>query len=322
MWRWISRRYCNRRSCRACSIRTPSRSSNLATGEREPHALSPHVAYGDRARVRWLVTNPAETKFEIRFQTAAQRPVLRPRADTPLIGVGDLLRYTGAAAAAHREQSGDAAGRSQWRRRARSRRHRLLHDRTAVAGADSGFVESVPLLSGRAGSAIRCCLAMRCGCAIASKPDGPDQFFIGGYMHCDVADVNGDGLPDLAFAAAEKSSEASKVPDVAEFIHIYLNSGKRDAGGMPIFVYSDRVKHPKGNWGPVRIVDLDRDGAVDFVVGSLFSETNPKAYFIRNTNPAGWPIKAAEAGRLLARRDGWIPGCGWRRHPRQRVRDA
>ena len=84
------------------------------------------------------------------------------------------------------------------------------------------------------------------------------------------------------------------MPDVAQFIHIYINSGQRDAGGMPTFVYRDRVKHPKGNWGPVRIVDLDRDGAVDFVVGSLFSETNPKAYFIRNTNPSGWPITAAE----------------------------
>ena len=79
-------------------------------------------------------------------------------------------------------------------------------------------------------------------------------------MHADVADINGDGLPDLAFAAAEKSSDASRVPDVAQFIHIYLNSGKRDAGGMPIFVYADRVKHPKGHWGPVRIVDLATDG--------------------------------------------------------------
>ena len=69
--------------------------TNLATGAREPHALSPHVAYGDRARVRWLVKNPAEKKFEIRFRSATQRPVLRPRPDTPLIGVGDLLRYTG-----------------------------------------------------------------------------------------------------------------------------------------------------------------------------------------------------------------------------------
>jgi hypothetical protein len=68
---------------------------NLTTGVRESHALSPHVEYGDRARVRWLVKNSAEKRFEIRFETSAQRSVLRPRADTPLIGVGDLLRYSG-----------------------------------------------------------------------------------------------------------------------------------------------------------------------------------------------------------------------------------
>ena len=269
--------------------------TNLATGAREPHAISPHVAYGDRARVRWLVTNPAEKKFEIRFRNAAQRPVLRPRPDTPLIGVGDLLRYTGpeprpiASQLATRlvDLNGDGVRdlvatdyyttEPLWPERIPDSWSPFL----CFPGVQDAGTPSLLF-----GNAVR--LRYR------EKAEGPDQFFIGGYMHMDVADVNGDGLPDLAFAAAEKSSEASKVPDVAEFIHIYLNSGKRDAGGMPTFVYRDRVKHPKDNWGPVRIVDLDRDGAVDFVVGSLFSETNPKAYFIRNTNPAGWPIKAAE----------------------------
>jgi hypothetical protein len=68
---------------------------DLAIGARVPHALSPHVAYGDHARVRWLVKDSVKKRFEIRFQTSAQRTVLLPRADTPLIGVGDLLRYSG-----------------------------------------------------------------------------------------------------------------------------------------------------------------------------------------------------------------------------------
>ena len=114
----------------------------------------------------------------------------------------------------------------------------------------------------------------------------------------------------------------SKVPNVGEFIHLYLNSGKRDAGGMPVFVYSDRVPHPKGNWGPVRIVDLDRDGAVDFVVGSLFSETNPKAYLHSQHQSERLADQAGGARCLLTRSHGRIPGRGWRRHPRQRVRHA
>lgn len=266
---------------------------NLANKTRVPHALSPHVAYGDRARVRWLVASLAETKFEIRFSTAPQRPVLRPRDDTPLIGVGDLLRYTGtrpraiAGSLATRlvDLNGDGlrdlvvtdyyTTEPLWPER--------IPDSWSPFLCYPGVKDGETLLFG---NAVR--LRYR------QKPDAPSQFFIGGYMHADVADVNGDGLPDLAFAAAEKSSEASKVPNVGEYIHIYLNSGKLDEGGMPVFVYTDRVKHPKGNWGPVRIVDLDRDGAVDFVVGSLFSETNPKAWFIRNTNPANWPFKAAE----------------------------
>jgi hypothetical protein len=245
--------------------------------------------------VRWLVKNPSEKKFEIRFKTANERPVLRPRPDTPLIGVGDLLRYVGpeprpiASSLATRlvDINGDGV-------------------RDLIA---TDYYTSEPLWPERipdSWSPFLCFpgvqddrgASMLFGNAVRlryrDKADAPSQFFIGGYMHADVADMNGDGLPDLAFAAAEKSSEASKVPDVGQFIHLYLNNGKRDAGGMPVFVSSGRVPHPKGNWGPVRIVDLDRDGAVDFVVGSLFSETNPKAFFIRNTNPKGWPIKPAE----------------------------
>ncbi len=266
--------------------------TNRTTGKRESHALSPHVAYGDRARVRWLVTDPQQTKFEIRFSNAAQRTVLRPRADTPLIGVGDLLRYTGA----------------KPRAIASSLATRLVDlngdgVRDLVA---TDYYTTEPLWPERvpqSWSPFLCYPGVQAGESLLfgnavrlryrDKPNAPSQFFIGGYMHADVADLNGDGLPDLAFAAADKSSEASKVPDVAKFIHLYLNSGKRDAGGMPVFVYTDRVKRPPGNWGPVRIVDLDRDGAVDLVVGSLFSETNPRAMFLRNTNPAGWPLKTA-----------------------------
>lgn len=266
---------------------------NLADGRTQPHSLSPHVAYGDKARVRWVVSNPAQTRFEIRFRTSATRNVLQPRADTPLIGVGDLLRYTGAqprpiaASLATRliDLNGDGVRdlvvtdyyttEPMWPER--------IPDSWSPFLCYPGIKDGEQL---QFGNAVR--LRYR------DTPDGPSKFFVGGYMHADVADLNGDGLPDLGFAAAEKSSEASEVPDVAVYVHLYLNSGKRDAGGMPIFVFADRVKRPKTNWGAVRVVDLDRDGAVDLVLGSLFSETNPRAVFLRNTNPAGWPLRPAK----------------------------
>jgi hypothetical protein len=272
---------------------------NIATGTRQPHALSPHIAYGDRARVRWVVTNPDQKRFEIRFETAERRPVLSPRPDTPLIGVGDLLRYTGpqarpiASSLPTRLVDVNADGILDLVATDYYTTEPLWPER--IPESWSPFL-CYPGVEGGGGKPLLFGNGMRL--RYRETAEGPAQFFIGGYMHADVADLNGDGLPDLAFAAAEKSSEASRVPDVAQFIHIYLNSGRRDAGGMPVFVYADRVKHPKGHWGPVRIVDLDRDGAVDLVVGSLFSETNPEAYFIRNTNPGGWPFRPAEAARI------------------------
>jgi hypothetical protein len=268
--------------------------TDVDSGERIAHAISPHIAYGNKARLRWLVTNPTSTKYEVRFSTAEKRPVLQPRDDTPMIGVGDLLRYTG----------------TKPRPIGSSLPTRLI-DVNGDGILDlvaTDYYTTEPLWPERipqSWSPFLCYPGVdaknpnRFGNAVRLRyrdtPDGKDQFFVGGYMHADVADINGDGLPDLAFASMEKSSEASRVPEVFKYIHIYLNSGKKDEGGMPILVYADRIEHPTGKWGPVRIIDLDGDGAVDFTVGSLFSETDPRAYFIRNTNPKGWPFKAADA---------------------------
>ena len=63
--------------------------TNVTTVAREPHALSPHVAYGDRARVRWLVKDPSAEEIRDPVQDARRSaPCCVPRADTPLIGVG------------------------------------------------------------------------------------------------------------------------------------------------------------------------------------------------------------------------------------------
>ncbi|MGC3971301.1 MAG: VCBS repeat-containing protein [Pirellulales bacterium] len=283
------------------TVHDPAKPDQLAT---VPHALHPRIRYGDKAAVQWISRVSSASQVEIRFRTAEKRPFVRPRSNTPLIGLGDLLRYAGptpqplGASLATRLIDVDGDGlldlvatdyyttEPLWPERIPQSWCPFMCYPGVVAAADP-FGESSQL---RFGDAIRF--------RYRDKPDAPQKFFVGGYMHCDVSDLNGDKLPDLAFAAAEKSSADSQVPDVADYIHIYLNTGKADAGGMPELVYADRVAHPKGNWGPVRIVDLDGDGSVDFVVGSLFSETNPRAYFIRNTNPAGWPFRAAPAAAI------------------------
>lgn len=265
---------------------------SLKSGKRRPHSLSPHFSYGDQGRLRWLIEDSEDTRYEIRFRTAEARTVIQPRLDAPRIGVGDLLRYSGTQPRpvgfayptrlldlnddGHPELIGSDVYTTLplWPER--------IPDSWCPFSYYPGLDGGDPLLFGNA-------VRMR----YRTKPNGSDRDFVGGYMHADVADVNGDKLPDLVFASDKKSSEPSDVPDVEKYIHIYLNSGKKNAGGMPVFVYADRVPHPEGKWGPVRVVDLDGDGAVDFVTGSLFNEIDPKAYFIRNTNPNGWPIQAA-----------------------------
>ena len=49
------------------------------------------------------------------------------------------------------------------------------------------------------------------------------------------------------------------------------------------------LPHSSSRWDPVRAVDLNGDGAIDFVVGKSL---------LRNTNPEGWPIKPAKAVQL------------------------
>ena len=93
------------------------------------------------------------------------------------------------------------------------------------------------------------------------------------YMHADFADLNGDQLVDVIYS-----------PSAGDRLHFYLNSGRRDAGGMPVFVADRSVPRQTNKWHPCRAVDLDQDGAIDFVVGDLY---------LRNTNPKGWPVELA-----------------------------
>ncbi|MEE3285943.1 MAG: hypothetical protein VX311_15285, partial [Planctomycetota bacterium] len=66
---------------------------NRVTGQDVPHSLGPEFCHGDSGRVRWLITDPRQTRYIIRFRTTPTRRVVSTRKRVPLIGVGDLLRY-------------------------------------------------------------------------------------------------------------------------------------------------------------------------------------------------------------------------------------
>ncbi|MBN2292475.1 MAG: VCBS repeat-containing protein [Pirellulales bacterium] len=271
---------------------------DVITGKAVRHALGPDFAYGDRGRVQWVIENPSHNEYDIRFRTAKKRPPLVPCKNTPIIGTGDLLRYNAHAPRPFPPMRGICR----------------LVDLTDDGRRDLVGTGAYSYAPGQPFSGIFCyprtgdenkfefgdLLRVR----YLEKHYSTDfKHFTPGYMSADIADLNNDKLPDVIFASAFKSSQkGGPFTDVHKYIHIYLNTGKRDAGGMPVFVLSERFDHPKDWWGPVRAVDLDNDGAMDFVLGSMYRDQqvvpDMGGYFIRNTNPKGWPIRPAKPVKL------------------------
>lgn len=220
---------------------------NVSTGQTVSNALSEHFTYDDKGRVQWVIEDPAHTKYEIRFQTAARRFPLVSRSDTPLIGTGDLLRYNTDAPRPFPPIA---------------RLSRLI-DLTGDGKPDLAGCGGYAYAPGSPFSGIFC--YPRVGdpekfqfgdlvrVRYLEKSDSKDfKHFTPGYIHADIADMNRDGLPDIAFTAMKKSAHLwGNMPDVHKSIHLYLNTGRQDAGGMPMFVLSDRLEHPQDWWGPV-----------------------------------------------------------------------
>ena len=278
---------------------------NRVTGQEVAHSLGPGFRHGDSGRVRWLITDPRQARYTVSFRTSRTRRVASTRERVPLIGVGDLLRYN----ATEPRRIGGLVGLSR------------MVDLTGDGRLDLVSAGMYTFESGWPGTRIpHDWGGLWCRPALGRDAQGPGPLLFGdriplryktsreskkfhqfnaGYIHGDAADLNGDGRPDLLFATATKSSRYSRISDVHHAVHLFLDSGDRDAGGMPIYLSAGRVPHPPEHWGPVRAVDLDGDGAVDLVLGSMYRDgagpgADVSACYIRNRNSKGWPFEPAE----------------------------
>ena len=281
---------------------------NLKTGECIPRARTEDFAYGDEGRVEWVIADPAHREFEIRFRSASERPSLEPQAYVPMVGVGDLLRYN--------------AGEPRPITVAYSVR---LVDMTGDGKADlvgcwnyyhrpgspiSGIV-CYPRIGAESDFTFGDMVRLR----FVTGPDsGEYHHFAGTYIQADFADFNGDGLVDIVYADMRDDG-----------VTVFLNTGERDGGGMPVFLRDTVIPAPVAQNAGICAVDLDGDGALDLVVNG---------HYIRNQNPEGWPFEPSEpvdldAGKKLTfldldgdgRLDAMdlaVGGCGerltWRRN--------
>ena len=248
--------------------------TNSATGRRVECAVTDDFAYGDTGRVEWVVEDPAHLEYETRFQLTEKRPPRRPKDHTPLIGVGDLLRYNAGA----------------------PRPIYLAHSAALVDLNGDGMRDLVGCwnYAYRPGDPWD-------GVICYPRVGDPDDFEFGDlvrlryvdrpgdtnfkhfrhiYMAVDLADFNRDGHVDIVLTRRGTKTAA-----------FYLNSGDRDAGGMPVFAPAGSVT--VSGWTACRAVDLDADGAVDLVVDGEY---------VRNTNSRRWPFQAGSPVKLDAGR--------------------
>lgn len=231
-------------------------------------------AYGDAGRIEWAIENPSHREYEVRFRTVATRPPLQAQKYVPMVGVGDLLRYNAGTPRPITlfysmklvDMSGD--GKADlvgcW-----NYYHR--------PGAPISGIVCYPRLGNEGDFTFGDLVRLR----YVTDPDSDEYLhFPGTYIQADFADLNGDGLVDIV--CADMNDEG---------VTVYLNTGRCDPGGMPVFVRDAFIPAPVAQNAGICAVDLAGDGAFDLVVNG---------HFIRNANPAGWPFEPAEAVDLKA----------------------
>lgn len=241
---------------------------DLQNGETVPHALTEDFAYGDEGRIEWVIKEPTHTRYEIRFRTVEKRQPLQPQKYVPMIGTGDLLRYN--------------AGEPRPITLFYSMK---LTDMTGdgkkdLVGCWNYYYRPGSPMSGiicypRVGSEEDFLFGDLVHLRYIENLESDDlQDFKGVYAQADFADFTGNGLIDIVFAESNSSQ-----------VTFFLNTGKREKSGMPIFLRDMSIPAPVGQNTGLYAVDLNQNGVLDLVVNS---------HYIRNANPESWPFKPVE----------------------------
>ncbi len=255
--------------------------TDLITGTAVPYVLSEEFRTGDAGRIAFVIDHPAHTRFAIDFRVC-RNPRPPPVPDqTPLIGIGDLLRYNAGKprpiavpySACLRDLNGDGqldlAGTWNYARRpGRDRDSVICFPRTTHGRAPSDG----QMPSWHFGNLHRLHF---------HDPDSGQEVTRNRiYLGVDFGDLNGDGLPD-AVVTHRGSGRA----------RLCLNQGAADRSGMPTFTVQATV--PVSGWQTVRLTDLNGDAATDLVVDGEY---------IENQNAEGWPFVPGPAVFLDAGR--------------------
>ncbi len=257
---------------------------NPGTKQIVPHVLTADFAYADQGRIEFVIADPHHRLFEIRFRAVRERPPIKPQSLTPMIGLGDLLRFNAGLprpiavpySPGLHDLDGDGrpdlTGTWNYAYRPGDPWDGIVCFRQ-TQGRDLEFADLQRLRF------------------FADAKNEP-EFFRHTYMAVDFSDFNQDGLLDLVLTRNGTKS--------AEF---FLNTGTSDLSGLPQFEPAGSAK--TDGWQACRAVDLDRDGAIDLVVDGQY---------VRNQNPDGWPFQPArsvalDAGRKPCFLD--IDGDGW-----------
>ncbi|WP_372933860.1 FG-GAP repeat domain-containing protein [Mariniphaga sediminis] len=238
---------------------------NKVNGQPVPFHLTEDFFYSDRGRLEWVIKDIADTIYEIRFKTVKKRPPLQPKIYVPPVGVGDLLRYNAGeprpVGMPYPARLIDLTGDGK---------------RDLVGCWNYAYRPGLPwdgiICYPRVGDTDKFEFGDMVHIRYVSHADSTDyKYFSHIYMFADFADLNQDNLPDIVYC-----------PSNSDQLYLYLNSGKRNMGGLPVFVASDTVPRQTDKWSPCRAVDLNLDGATDFVIGNQY---------LMNTNPEGWPVR-------------------------------
>lgn len=243
---------------------------DAATGVPVSFALHEDFRLGPKGRLQWVVDGRSASPprdFVIRFKTAESRPPLLPRARVPRIGNGDILYYnagtprpiTLAYLSGLMDITGDGARDivGVWNY---SRRY----------GEPRSGIVCYPRVGGEDRFAFGPMTRMR----FVDKAESTEyKHFSAIYHESAFVDLDRDGLVDVIYC-----------PSNDDRCHFFKNSGRRDGGGMPVFVSAGDFGRGTKDWQPCRFVDLSGDCVLDMVVGTLY---------LKNVNPKQWPVEFA-----------------------------